>query len=803
MRRYALVLALLMPMAIDGALFAEVLPKVLIAEESSKDKTFINYLDRLDKEANAARHAGLFKKAIIVSEEALTIRQQKLGEEHIDTAGTLFDLGVLYADQGLFSKAEPLLLKALAINEKALDPEHPDIASVLNNLGLLYTDQGLFSKAEPFYLRALAIYEKALDPEHPDIATVLNNIGLLYTDQGLFSKAEPFYFRALAIYEKALDPEHPDIAPVLNNLGLLYADQGLFSKAEPLLLKALAINEKALGPEHPNITTPLNNLASIYTRLGLFNKAEPLLLRALKSKLIFTQREIQFLPLSERRSFFESMNFPYFYFNLAVREKQGIELAMFSRLNTHGFLEDIEKRQAKVQAFTSSQKEIIKEILTITQQLASKNLNEKQRTLLNKQKDLLEKTLYSQLPELKPQIIEIEQVVNAIPPDAVLVEYQRFEPFDATKPEDERWEEARYLAMSLKPNGDIQTIDLGLAEPIETKINQALSASEQALEDAQQLWEEVGALVIKPLTEAIGDAEILFISPDAELNRIPFAALSSHKGDQLLIDAVKLRLLTTGRELVNLAKTSKATKQKPLVLANPAFNLLQTFPPKQSSDLIASNTPQQRSGDLTSFNWSPLPGTIKEGKAIAKLTKAKLLTKNKATALAVQEQKQAPKILHIASHAYFLPDQDKGENPLLRSGIVLAGANEPNANPKDDGYLTALEVTKLDWNGTELVVISGCESGKGDIQSGEGVYGLKRAIAVAGARSSLLSLWKVDDAATAAFMKSFYQLLKKGESRADALAATQKEFKSRPGAWSHPYFWAAFQLSGDWRAIEF
>ena len=150
-----------------------------------------------------------------------------------------------------------------------------------------------------------------------------------------------------------------------------------------------------------------------------------------------------------------------------------------------------------------------------------------------------------------------------------------------------------------------------------------------------------------------------------------------------------------------------------------------------------------------------------------------------------------------------MADQKKGENPLLRSGIVLAGANEPEANPKDDGYLTALEVTKLDWDGTELVVISGCESGKGDIQSGEGVYGLKRAIAVAGARSSLLSLWEVDDAATAAFMKSFYERLKKGEGRAEALAATQKEFRNHsvPG-WRHPYVWAAFQLSGDWRSID-
>ena len=112
-------------------------------------------------------------------------------------------------------------------------------------------------------------------------------------------------------------------------------------------------------------------------------------------------------------------------------------------------------------------------------------------------------------------------------------------------------------------------------------------------------------------------------------------------------------------------------------------------------------------------------------------------------------------------------------------------------------------MAQLDWKGTELVVISACESGKGDIRAGEGVYGLKRAIAVSGARSSLLSLWKVDDQATAAFMESFYRRLKAGIGRADALAQTQREFReSSDPDWNHPYVWAAFQLSGDWRPIE-
>ena len=145
----------------------------------------------------------------------------------------------------------------------------------------------------------------------------------------------------------------------------------------------------------------------------------------------------------------------------------------------------------------------------------------------------------------------------------------------------------------------------------------------------------------------------------------------------------------------------------------------------------------------------------------------------------------------------------KFENPLLRSGIVLSGANFPNLNKLDDGYLTALEVSKLNWQGTELVVISGCESGIGVNKAGDGVYGLKRSIAVAGARSSMLSLWEVKDEPTAAFMESFYKKLKSGIRRNKALFETQKEFRNHiVEAWRHPNVWAAFQLSGDWRVIN-
>lgn len=138
----------------------------------------------------------------------------------------------------------------------------------------------------------------------------------------------------------------------------------------------------------------------------------------------------------------------------------------------------------------------------------------------------------------------------------------------------------------------------------------------------------------------------------------------------------------------------------------------------------------------------------------------------------------------------------------MRSGLALAGANHPDRDPADDGYLTAAEVVGMDLQGTELVTLSACETGLGDVRSGEGVYGLQRALTVAGARSTLLSLWKVDDGATAAFMTEFYGRLRRGEGRGEALAHTQAAFRQH----ANPLYrdlavWGAFQLSGDWRPI--
>jgi len=328
----------------------------------------------------------------------------------------------------------------------------------------------------------------------------------------------------------------------------------------------------------------------------------------------------------------------------------------------------------------------------------------------------------------------------------------------------------------------------------------------------------VSRLLIGPLLARLADLRHWCLSLDGALHRVPFAALPWPDGtDQWLTDHIDISILTSGRDLLRLQPQTPGSGGQSLVLANPDFDAGLQSPagPEEPAN--------HRSADMATLtHWQPLSATEVEGQRLAALLNAQLLHGVEATTLNLQAV-PGPLVLHAATHGYFLPDQPlpdpsawlepwqergllqgfRGEDPMLRSGLVLAGANHPEANPDDDGYLTALEATQLDLRGTELVTLSACDTGRGDIQNGEGVYGLQRALTVAGARSMLLSLWKVPDDATCEFMLRFYALLKQGAGRYEALVAVQREFRNHDNIlWREHHYWAAWQLVGDWRPIQ-
>jgi len=331
--------------------------------------------------------------------------------------------------------------------------------------------------------------------------------------------------------------------------------------------------------------------------------------------------------------------------------------------------------------------------------------------------------------------------------------------------------------------GDAAAIDAAVAKVITTN-GMRLADSDEALEAASRL-------ILTPLRKELSGLRQLFISPDGELNRLPFAALPVPGGEgKLMMDSYDLRLLTTGRDLLRLQTVSRATGERALLVADPDFEAGPTGSlrlPQQFAQLASAKTEAQQ--------LMPL------------LNDPELLLGREASKEQLLRRRR-PRVLHISTHGFFPKPTDSAnlsEDPMLLGGLALAGANRRQVDTAADGRLTAAEITGMDLNGTELVTLSACGSGVGQVQSGEGVYGLQRALTVAGSRTTLLSLWNVNDKLTAEFMRRYYNHLKAGRGRSEALRQTQLWFRNYTGPYQDEHrsvnTWGAFQLTGDWRPI--
>lgn len=296
------------------------------------------------------------------------------------------------------------------------------------------------------------------------------------------------------------------------------------------------------------------------------------------------------------------------------------------------------------------------------------------------------------------------------------------------------------------------------------------------------------------------------ISPDGDLWTIPWELLRSSQ-DKYLLEQYRVRYVTSGRELAS-HTPARSGVSDPVIMADPDYNL-------QTSAIDAVNKRNQqtiRSGSFAHF--TQLPGTRTEATSI----KGPLEGYTGTTArmlLGAQAQESAFKNLHrprglvLSTHGFFANQQSEVSednkfevNPLLRCGLALSGANNQQAAAagKEDGILTGLEIVGTDLRGTELVVLSACETGLGDITNGEGVAGLRQAFQLAGAQSVISSLWQVEDRETARLMKLFFENLSAGKSKSAALRQAQlsliKSRRAHHGA-AHPFFWAAFTLTGQ------
>jgi CHAT domain-containing protein/tetratricopeptide (TPR) repeat protein len=798
--------------------------------------------------AQLHRAQGHFGHAGLLLWRALAARENALGPEHPHVADSLNDLAVVFQEQGQYARVESLHQRALTIRVKALGPEHPEVAVSLHNLAGLYGIQGQFAKAESLFQRSLVIKEKSLGPEHNDLATSLIGLAGLYRDQGLYSQAEPLYRRALAIQEQALGSEHPDAAVILNNLAGLYKEQGQNAKAEAMFERALAIRQRALGPEHPDVADDLVNLAHLDFIRGDSSDSVELFDRA--ARVFETARLVVGSGL-ERATFRDS---PYAW--LAASNLMSGNLAEAwpaAERNLGRVLADLLLRSAgrPLTSLEMAREDSLKRLLVeLENRLAALNRPapgsgvsvEEQQSVrlryLDAQAALrrFQHELSDKYPVAEGQAFPLERLQAALLGKSALVGWLDV----AVRPDSLlSW---AYVVTAGGPVTWVRLADDTVDDPTtpafplpmegrrEPRLHRLAHHRRQSLADPRsqdrfsaRLAYALSAARIHPVLPLLEGVENLIVVPSGVMDYNPVESLVDEQGrylaDRFAISYVPSATIYTWLHEQEPSGKPGGKEARSLLLGDPPFTSAQQAAMTREEPLIlaamsravAPDTLREaRAGDGRAIACLPrLPSTRSEVGAIASMSSASTVllgsdaSEQELTRLALSGELAHFGTLHLATHALADPEQPE------RSCLILSQVDLPDAYAAAvsgerlyDGRLTVEEILR-EWKlEADLVTLSACETGLGRQVSGEGMVGFAHAFLQAGARSLLVSLWKVDDKATSLLMTRFYEnLWLRDLPKAAALREAKawlREYVDDMGErpYEHPFFWSAFVLIG-------
>lgn len=791
----------------------------------------------LNKLATLYQEQAKYDQAEPLLRRALAIREAALGPDHPDVAITLSNFAKLNLGRGEYVRAEPQLRRALAIFEKAHGQVHPNVAGVVNSLALVYHSQGKDAEAEPLLRRAVAALEAAYGPGHPALAQGLINLAVL-SRRGNVAEAESLYRRALAIQEKALGPDHPDVALGLNNLAVLRCAQSEWADAGDLLDRQRRGVRRFVARELPALQQAdqltflrATDEGRLHTALdvGLARPGDSAL-AARSAGWLLNGKAVAHQALAEQ----------------ALLERDAADPA---RRDLVRQLHDVRRRHAALALSAAPRGDTAR--------------HREQLHALDGQRRDLERKLAAAGGTAAPAAdpwVELAEVRRRLPANGTLVELAHFRAGDHAKGE---FLAPRYAAWVIPPagQGDVKVIDLGPAEAVDAAVAAVRRAIDDARgggdrsnpadfksatrpksiaalgePDAERLTRQaldtLAKLVLHPLLPVIGDKSHWLISPDASLWLAPWAALPLPDG-KYAVEAHAITLLVSGRDLAAPPAAPRADAPQPVVLADPDFDLSAADAAARMKRVLphyAAPADGPRDARLASRlpKVGALPGTAAEARAVKpaleKYSGREPWLYLEGHALeAVAKSLRGNRVVVFSTHGFALPDQEvepdgkadfaggakapakaKGggalENPLVRCGLLLAGCNRRGEGTPEDGVLTGLEIVGTDLRGTELVVLSACETGLGDVRNGEGVAGLRQAFQLAGARAVVATQWQVPDRESAQLMTAFFDHLAAGKSKADALRAAQLQMiegRRAKGAAAHPYFWAAYTLTGQ------
>lgn len=766
--------------------------------------------------------------------QAMQIYRKTRSEDDPCYARSLNSLGWLYLRRGQSAQAESLLKEALRINWRAYGRDHPYSITSVQNLAVAYTYMCEYTKGESLFRQVLEAAPKTHRQNDPQYATTLRNLGSLYFRMGKYSQAEPRYLEASAIFKDTLGENSANYAATMNTLGTLYAARGDAKLAQR------------------SFHTGLTSLhAHVVRVLGGFSQNRQL--RYLERVWWNCEKYLSFVRLHSDAddAVFRGAEWLARWKSLAA--EVDTERYRMLRLTKAPKLRDL------LQELIAARKELAEITLTPHAKTEPEEHRRRWQAAVNKVADLEARLAEesSEFAELRRiGRVELAEVVDALPEGSVLLDYAYFRDFNfkATGRE-EVWGDDRYVVF-VTPAADVPEpvmVDLGWAGPIDDAIGQVRKAIAEVEggrkpDDDKAIREkllELRRLLIDPALPHIADRQHWIICPAGQVSLIPFECLPiTH--DRYLVERKKVSYLVAGRQAVAYAgpKQSVENTNRPLLVGDPDFNLSPEDQRKELEQISIEPTTVIARGvagsrELLATAFARLPSTGREVEMAAETLGGFVLLRRQALEGAVKRVSR-PQLLYLATHGFFLPSKEQDvhgdllfnmefepaltghedgfegtylaargtqtEHPLLRCGLALAGANRRNGvlagSEIDDGILTGIEVAGVDLRGTQLVVLSACQTGLGDVKQGEGVMSLRRAFLLAGARRVLATFWMVPDRHTQQLMGDFVAKFQDGGTAVDALRGAQIAMITRlrkAHNEAHPFYWAAFTLTGDWR----
>jgi CHAT domain-containing protein/tetratricopeptide (TPR) repeat protein len=787
---------------------------------------------------------GDYAEAERMITHSLSVLERLLGPEHDEVAWALEKLGLLAGARGDPTRASPYRRRALAIREKTLGPDHPTVAGISILLGQDHHAVGEYAEAEALYRKALRIYEEKR-PDGDAVGWALINIADVLRDTGRQADAVPMYERAMAIRERIWGRESPVMAWNLAHFAETQVRSGDVRGGFALALRAEEIGRNHLGltarliPERQALRYAAVRQSGLDLALSVAAHSKDPSLPGQAWDALIRSRALIMDEVAARRRFVGESNHPEtrsLYADLAAASQR------LASLTIRGTAPDTPERFRALLDGARKDKEGA-ELALAEASLTFRG--ERARDMAG----LAE--VRSALPPGTALVAFARYLEHEIP-NGQAGEGPRVRGDKSIAARAEERVTPCYAAFIMQAGGDPHFVGLGKATEIDSLVSrwrrEMVRGGSGRPPNEMEVEYRAAGLALKrriwdPLAVHLGRPKRVVVVPDGTMHLVNLAALPAEEGRYLIETGPLIQYLSAERDLVPRTAQERAGEGM-LALGGPAFDDSGLFTaaggaeapekkPVHVASLTDNHSRRSSCGDFQSMRFAALPDSEREVKEVTSLWRKQsrpspVLRLIGAHASEAEFKAKAPgrQVIHLATHGFFLgdncasaldashasgspvrqnqpePPPAVGENPLLLSGLALAGANHrASAGPQDDdGILTAEEVAAMDLAGVDWVVLSACDTGVGEYMAGEGMFGLRRAFQVAGARTVITSLWPVEDDAARAWMRKLYQERLAGVSAAEAVRnADLKMIQSlkRTGLPAHPYFWGAFVAVGE------